>query len=81
MLGSETDEIIEELFESLLQKYLKGLEESMKGSEFVFDTVDLLHCKLHKIVVDHLYIHSSEWLKKGQQLTFKIMMINAFNML
>ena len=67
MLGSETDEIIEELFESLLQKYLKGLEESMKGSEFVFDTVDLLHYKLHKIVVDHLYIHSSEWLKKGQQ--------------
>ena len=53
----------------------------MKGSEFVFDTVDLLHYKLHKIVVDQLYIHSSEWLKKGQQLTFKIMMINAFNML
>ena len=33
-IGGATDEIIEELFESLLQRYQKGLEESMKGSEF-----------------------------------------------
>ena len=37
MTGSETDGIIEELFESLLQRYQEGLEESMKGSEFIFD--------------------------------------------
>ena len=30
LFRDETDEIIKELFESLLQKYLKGLEESMK---------------------------------------------------
>ena len=30
MIGSETDEIIEELFESLLQRYQERLEESMK---------------------------------------------------
>ena len=48
MIGNETDEIIEELFESLLQKYPKKLEKSMKGSEFVFDSVDLLCYKLHK---------------------------------
>ena len=47
--GNEADEIIKELFDSLLQKYNKGLEESMKGSEFVFDTVDLLYYKLRKI--------------------------------
>ena len=41
MMGSETDEIIEELFESLLQNYQRDLEESMKGSKFVFDSVDL----------------------------------------
>ena len=29
MIGNETDEIIEGLFDSLLQKYQKGLEESM----------------------------------------------------
>ena len=34
MMGSETDEIIEELFKSLLQRYQKGSEESMKGSKF-----------------------------------------------
>ena len=27
LMGSETDEIIEELFKSLLQRYQKGLEE------------------------------------------------------
>ena len=27
MMGSETEEIIKELFESLLQKYQEGLEE------------------------------------------------------
>ena len=42
MMGNETDEIIEELFKSLLQRYQEGLEESMKGSEFVLDSVGLL---------------------------------------
>ena len=35
MVGNETDEIIEELFETLLQRYQEGLEESMKGSEYI----------------------------------------------
>ena len=43
MLGSETDEIIEELSESFLQKYQEGLEESMRGSECVYDSVDALY--------------------------------------
>ena len=30
MMGNETDEIIEELFESLLQKYQEGLEEKIE---------------------------------------------------
>ena len=32
MMGSKTDEIIEELFKSLLNRYQEGLEESMKKS-------------------------------------------------
>ena len=32
MMGSETDEIIEELFKSFLQKYQEGLEDPMRGS-------------------------------------------------
>ena len=33
-MGSGTDEIIEKLFDCLLQRYQEGLEKSMKGSEF-----------------------------------------------
>ena len=32
MMGNETDEIVEDLFESLLRKYQEGLEEQMRGS-------------------------------------------------
>ena len=49
MIGNETDEVIEELFNSLLQRYKQNLEESMEGGEFFFDSVDLLYYKLHKI--------------------------------
>ena len=49
LIGNETNESIEELFESLLQRYQKELEEKMRGSESVFDNVDSLYYKLHKI--------------------------------
>ena len=32
--GNEIDEIIEELFESLLQNYQKNLQEPMRGSKY-----------------------------------------------
>ena len=48
MIGSETNEVIEELFESLLQRYQEGLEESMKASGFVFDSINALHYDLNK---------------------------------
>ena len=47
MMGSETDEIYEELLKSSLQRY-QGLEKSRKGSEFIFDSVDLLYYHLQK---------------------------------
>ena len=49
MIGSEADEIIEGFFESLLEKYQEGLEESMRGSEFIFDNVDKLYNDLNKV--------------------------------
>ena len=49
IIGIETDKIMEDFFYSFLQRYQKGLEESMIGSEFVFDNVDSLYYKLHKI--------------------------------
>ena len=41
MNGSDTDEIIKELFESFLQKYEEN--ERMKGSDFEFDAVNFLY--------------------------------------
>ena len=49
MMGSETDEVIEDLFKSLLQRYQEKLEESMRGSDFIFDSIDLLYYDLRKV--------------------------------
>ena len=49
LIANEKNETIEELFDFILQKYQKSLEESMKRSKFVFDRVYLLNCKLHNV--------------------------------
>ena len=63
--GYETDNIIEKAFESLLKEYQTGLEIKMKKSDFVFDGVDALFYKLHKISLNKggSYIDSPKWLK------------------
>ena len=43
IMGIETDDIIKELFESFLKNYQKNLEEKMKDSNFVFESIDLLN--------------------------------------
>ena len=48
VMASETNNIIEELSESLSQNYQEGLEESMRGSEFVRNSIDLLYYCLQK---------------------------------
>ena len=48
LIGSETNETIEEVYKSLSQRYQEGIEEKMKGSEFIFDNVNALYYKLHK---------------------------------
>ena len=48
MIGSEENDIIEELHEYLLQNYQEG-EELMRRSEFVHDSIDLLYYHLQKI--------------------------------
>ena len=65
VIGTETDIIIEDLFDSFLQRYQKVLEESMRRSEFVFDDIDSLYYKLHKISLNRggSYIDSPKWLK------------------
>ena len=48
MMGSKTDKIIKKLFESILQSYHKDLEETMRESKFICDSVDLLYYHLQK---------------------------------
>ena len=64
-MGSETNEIIEDLFESFWQNYQEGLEESMRGSEFAYDSVDALYYNLNKVSLSRggSYIDSPKWLK------------------
>ena len=49
MIGSDTNEVIEELLKSLLVEYQENLEEKMRDSEFVFDGVNVLYYDLNKI--------------------------------
>ena len=64
-MSSETNDITEELRKSLLLNYHEGLEESVRGSKFACDSIDLLYYHLHRISLkrDISYIKSSKWLK------------------
>ena len=64
MTNSERDEIMNELFRSLLQNYQEGLEESMRGSLFILDSVDLLRYHLQKTSLKRSgsYKESFKWL-------------------
>ena len=56
----KSDEVIQELFHSLKNRYQDNLE-SKKGIEFVFNYVKLLYYKYHKI--NGSYIDSTDWIK------------------
>ena len=48
MFDDDNDDIIEQLFESLLQKYEENLQNNTKGSEFEFDRVNFLYYDFNK---------------------------------
>ena len=64
MMGSETDEIIEDLFGSFLQKDQEGLNKSMRGSEFAYGSVYALYYNLNEVSLsrDGSYMDSPKWL-------------------
>ena len=68
MIGRDTNEVIEDLFKSLLQGYQENLEEKVKGSEFFFDGVNSLYYDLNKISLDRggSDIKSERWLEEKQ---------------
>ena len=63
MVSNETDDIVKNLFKSLFQKYQEGLEKSVTGSEFIFDSIGLLYYKQISLNRGGSYIDSPEWLK------------------
>ena len=64
MVNNEAEKVIKKLFDSLKNRYQNNLE-TMKGSEFVFDYVQLLYYKCHKIYPNcgRSYIKSPDWIK------------------
>ena len=63
-LGNETPEIISKLIKYFLSNY-QGEEKMLRsGSNFVFDSVDLLYVDIHKIDLKRgkSYIKSPEWI-------------------
>ena len=75
MMGANTNEIIRNLFNSLLRRYQGGLQGSMRGSEFVFDYVKSLNYIFHKVDLkrSRSHIETPEWLKN------KVATINCQN--
>ena len=65
MSGIKTYDIINELFRYLIKRYQENVETKMRGSEFVFYSVDLLYYILHKISLNRggSYIDFPEWIK------------------
>ena len=48
MRGSDTDDITREIFRSFLHNYQEQLK-IIKGSNFVFESVELMDYKLHRV--------------------------------
>ena len=65
MIGSDTNDVIKELFKSYLQRYQEVLQEKMRGSDFAFEVVNLMYYDFNKISLNRggSYIESAKWIK------------------
>ena len=60
----DTNGVIDELFDTFLNRYQDGLETKMTGSSYFFEKVDLLEYHFHKVALKRgsSYIPSPEWI-------------------
>ena len=68
--GSDTNDVIKELFKSFLQRYKGSFQEKKRGSDFAFEGVNLMYYDFNKISLNRggSYIESAKWRKdKNQQ--------------
>ena len=65
VIGSDTNDVIKELFKSFLQRYQEGLQEKMRKSDFPFEGVNLMYYDFNKISLNRIgsYIESAKWIK------------------
>ena len=69
MIHGKADEVNKEIFESFVKRFTIRLETSIKGNSFIFDCINLLHYKCHKINLNHSrsYIYSPNWIKNEKK--------------
>ena len=60
-------EVTDQLFESFLSRYQIGFETSMRGSDFIFDSVQLLYFKCHKLTLENVDIYWFSRLEKKKK--------------
>ena len=63
---NDGNKVVDQLFESLSLRYQWNLETSTRGDDFIFASVQLMHCKCHIVTFNHFgqYIGSPGWIKK-----------------
>ena len=88
-LGNETDNIVKRLINSFLDNYQKEEIILKNGSNFVFESVDLLSYHIHKTSLErgYSYIKSPEWIlnkratvnKKNEDKCFEYSIVFALH--
>ena len=74
--------VTDKLFKSLRSRYQENLETSMKGSDFIFDSVQLMYYMCHKVnfICRGSYIDFPDWVKKKKAtMNSKTTDIKCFN--
>ena len=63
---SDANYVIDDIFELLRSKYQVNLETSVRESDFIFDSVQMMYCKCHIVsfICGGSYIDSPDWMKK-----------------
>ena len=58
--------------ESLRERYQGNSETSMRESNFIFDSAQMMHCRCHKVNFRQggSYIDSPDWIKKKRSKNY-----------
>ena len=70
IIEDKADKVSKIFFRTLLTKYQNYLKTSVKDSGFIFDCVDLLHYRCHKVNLKcgGSNLGSPDWIKKTKML-------------